>query len=147
MCRIAGYLGEVQPLGALLSAPPHSLREQAKTPRELPPGTIGSDGFGVGWFVAGQAQPARFRSLLPIWVDENIDTPWWSYPPLDFVVENLLPFTVRDVRYIRKPLQPMVMVPPEDILGRGEQLRAKGLNLGVPLPPPETAPAPAVLPK
>ena len=74
MCRIAGYLGEPLPLSDLLASPPHSLRDQAKLPRELPAGVIGSDGFGVGWFAAGQPQPARFRSLLPIWVDENIDT-------------------------------------------------------------------------
>lgn len=74
MCRIAGYLGEPMPLNGLLATPPHSLREQAKRPRELPPGAIGSDGFGVGWFVPGHASPARFRSLLPIWVDENVDT-------------------------------------------------------------------------
>jgi gamma-glutamyl hercynylcysteine S-oxide hydrolase len=43
-------------------------------PRELPAGVIGSDGFGVGWFAAEHPQPARYRSLLPIWVDENIDT-------------------------------------------------------------------------
>ena len=80
-------------------------------------------------------------------VDECISTPWWEYPGLDFVVENLLPFTVRDVRTIRKPLQPMVLVPPEEILLRADPLRARGLTLGVPLPPPEVAPMPAVLPK
>jgi glutamine amidotransferase len=74
MCRIAGYLGKLLPLSELLSSPPHSLRDQAKMPRELPAGMIGSDGFGVGWFAAGQPLPARYRSLLPIWVDENIDT-------------------------------------------------------------------------
>ena len=74
MCRIAGYLGEPLPLSALLATPPHSLRAQAKAPRELPPGALGSDGFGVGWFAVGQASPARYRSLLPIWVDENVDT-------------------------------------------------------------------------
>jgi glutamine amidotransferase len=35
---------------------------------------IGSDGFGVGWFAAAQSLPARYRSILPIWIDENIDT-------------------------------------------------------------------------
>jgi glutamine amidotransferase len=74
MCRIAGYLGQPLPLSALLASPPHSLRDQAKLPRELPPGVIGSDGFGVGWFAAEEPLPARYRSLLPIWVDENIDT-------------------------------------------------------------------------
>lgn len=74
MCRIVGYLGEPVTLGALLVSPPHSLRQQAKSPRELPPGVIGSDGFGVGWFADGVASPARYRSVLPIWTDENVDT-------------------------------------------------------------------------
>jgi gamma-glutamyl hercynylcysteine S-oxide hydrolase len=74
MCRIAGYLGEVLPLSELLAAPSRSLRDQAKQPRELPPGVIGSDGWGVGWFAAEQPLPARYRSVLPIWVDENLDT-------------------------------------------------------------------------
>jgi hypothetical protein len=86
-------------------------------------------------------------------VDEQISTPWWSYFPLEFVVENLLPFTIRDVRYISKPLQPMQVIPPEEIRDRAEQLRARGKSIGVPLAPaappvpPETIlPPPRVVP-
>jgi gamma-glutamyl hercynylcysteine S-oxide hydrolase len=74
MCRIAGYFGDPVPLSALLISPPHSLRGQAKAPRELPPGIVGSDGFGVGWFADGSPVPARYRSVLPIWTDDNVDT-------------------------------------------------------------------------
>lgn len=74
MCRIAGYLGSLAPLSALLTTPPHGLREQARRPRELPGGIVGSDGHGVGWFAEHCAQPARIRSILPIWADENLDT-------------------------------------------------------------------------
>jgi hypothetical protein len=63
-------------------------------------------------------------------VDEKISAPWYEYFPLEFVAENLLPFTIRDVRYIHKPLQPMIVVPPEEILRRGEQLRAQGQTIG-----------------
>ncbi|MDB5217674.1 MAG: hypothetical protein JWO86_5601 [Myxococcaceae bacterium] len=35
---------------------------------------IGSDGFGFGWFAGDDREPARYRSTLPIWVDENVDT-------------------------------------------------------------------------
>jgi glutamine amidotransferase len=73
MCRITGYIGEAIPLSGLLVNPPHSLRQQAKAPRELSPGVIGSDGFGVGWFADGMSTPARYRSILPIWVDDNVD--------------------------------------------------------------------------
>ncbi|MDB4944798.1 MAG: Glutamine amidotransferase class-II [Labilithrix sp.] len=74
MCRIAGYFGPPAPLASLLVTPSHGLRAQAKEPRELPPGIIGSDGHGVGWFVDHCRQPARTRSILPIWADENVDT-------------------------------------------------------------------------
>jgi hypothetical protein len=65
-------------------------------------------------------------------VDEHICTPWWSYFPLEFVVENILPNTIRDVRYIRKPLQPRQEIPPEAILNRGVQLQAQAQTLGPP---------------
>jgi gamma-glutamyl hercynylcysteine S-oxide hydrolase len=73
MCRIAGYLGPEITLGALLSDPPHALRVQGRTPRELPPGLIGGDGYGVAWYVGGKPEPARYRQTLPIWSDANLD--------------------------------------------------------------------------
>src|ERR1041384_5794278 len=33
-------------------------------------------------------------------VDEQVCAPWWEYIPLEFVSENLIPWTIRDVRYI-----------------------------------------------
>jgi glutamine amidotransferase len=74
MCRIAGYLGQIVALDALLVRPARSLSVQARCPKEMPPGMIGSDGFGFGWFGAESQAPARYRSTLPIWVDENVDT-------------------------------------------------------------------------
>jgi glutamine amidotransferase len=74
MCRITGYLGDSIALDTLLVQPPRSLLEQARTPRDLPPGAVGSDGFGVGWIAEHDGSPARFRSTLPIWADENVDT-------------------------------------------------------------------------
>jgi PEGA domain len=65
-------------------------------------------------------------------VDEQICTPWWSYFPLEFVVENILPNTIRDKRYIHKQLLPRQEIPPEAILGRGEQLRTQAQTLGPP---------------
>jgi glutamine amidotransferase len=73
MCRIAGYLGHPIALDALLVRPTRSLAVQARCPRELPPGMIGSDGFGFGWFAEHDGRAARYRSTLPIWVDENVD--------------------------------------------------------------------------
>jgi PEGA domain len=81
-------------------------------------------------------------------VDEQIRTPWWSYFPLEFFVENLLPCTIRDVRHIRHPLQLRPDIPPEAIHDRAEQLRAQastlGPHAGAPCPP--ISPAPIVVP-
>jgi PEGA domain len=79
-------------------------------------------------------------------VDECISPPWYEYFPLDFFAENLLPYTLRDVHDIRKPLQAMVVVPPEDILRRAEQLRAQGKSIGVPLAPAAPPAGAAVVP-
>ena len=81
---------------------------------------------------------------------ECIAPPWYEFFPLEFVAENLVPFTIHDVRYIRKPLQWMVIVPLDEILRRADQLRAQGQSIGttpvsVPAPPPIT-PAAATLP-
>jgi hypothetical protein len=79
--------------------------------------------------------------------NERISAPWYEYFPLEFVSENLLPFTIHDVHYIRKPLPPMVVIPPDDIVRRAEQLRAQGQAIGtapvqVPVPPPGPLPGP-----
>jgi hypothetical protein len=71
-------------------------------------------------------------------VDEQVCTPWWSCFPLDFVVENLLPCSIRDVRYIAKPLEPRREIPAEQIRDRAAQLRAEGQQLVVqPVPGPQ----------
>jgi ergothioneine biosynthesis protein EgtC len=72
MCRIAAYLGPPTPLSDLLLDAEHSLAEQAREPYELPKGTIGADGHGVAWYAEGRAEAARYRSILPLWTDENL---------------------------------------------------------------------------
>jgi hypothetical protein len=74
-------------------------------------------------------------------VDEQFRTPWWSYFPLEFVVESIIPWTIRDVRYIRYPLQQRAEISDKAILDRAEQLRAQGKTLG----PPQAC-APAIVP-
>lgn len=74
MCRIAGFLGSPTALAAVLSEPSHALRTQAREPRELPPGMLGSDGYGFAWLDEQSGKPARYRQTLPIWSDPNLDT-------------------------------------------------------------------------
>ncbi|WP_373047848.1 ergothioneine biosynthesis protein EgtC [Vulgatibacter sp.] len=72
MCRLLGYLGEEAPLGALVSAPPHSLVRQSWQARELVSATVNADGWGAGLYVPGDPDPCLYTSTLPIWADANV---------------------------------------------------------------------------
>jgi gamma-glutamyl hercynylcysteine S-oxide hydrolase len=71
VCRHLAYVGEPVRLGALLVDPPHSLYEQAWQPRHQDRGVVNADGFGVGWYVPPDPQPARHRGDGPMWIDET----------------------------------------------------------------------------
>jgi hypothetical protein len=81
-------------------------------------------------------------------VDEYIKAPFYEYPLLDFISENLLPFTIRDKRHFHYVLPPMPIVPPDQVRAAAEALRSRGQNIGVPLPPaaPPPVPVPAAAP-
>ncbi|MFI9169083.1 ergothioneine biosynthesis protein EgtC [Streptomyces lincolnensis] len=69
MCRHLAYLGPPEPLGRILTEPPHSLYRQSWAPRRQRYGTVNADGFGVGWYADGDPAPARYRRAGPIWAD------------------------------------------------------------------------------
>jgi glutamine amidotransferase len=71
MCRHLAYLGHEEPLGRLLTEPPHSLYRQSWAPRHQRHGTVNADGFGVGWYAEGDPVPARYRRAGPIWADQS----------------------------------------------------------------------------
>jgi hypothetical protein len=73
---------------------------------------------------------------------QPVPTPWYEYPILDFVSENIVPGEIRDERVLDFQLQPQVIVPTEQLLGRAEDLR-RGTHANAPgpaLPPPQSAP-------
>jgi hypothetical protein len=72
---------------------------------------------------------------------EKVKAPWYEYPGLDFISENLIPWTIRDVRHIHIPMQPVQYIPPDQILPRAQELRIKGQAIVVPNPPPGRTPA------
>src|SRR3954447_7917958 len=75
MCRIAAYVGPPVPLSALLQDPPHGLEDQSRNAREMADSTVAGDGWGVGWFPAGEdPEPGMIKSLMPLWSDENART-------------------------------------------------------------------------
>jgi gamma-glutamyl hercynylcysteine S-oxide hydrolase len=72
MCRHLAYLGPPKSLRELLLDPPHGLYRQSWAPRRQRHGTVNADGFGVGWYAAGDPVPARYRRDIPIWNDPSL---------------------------------------------------------------------------
>jgi glutamine amidotransferase len=71
MCRHLAYLGPPATLRSVIIDPPYGLYRQAWAPRRQRHGTVNADGFGVGWYAAGDPVPARYRRPVPIWGDES----------------------------------------------------------------------------
>ncbi|MEX0818473.1 MAG: PEGA domain-containing protein, partial [Pirellulaceae bacterium] len=59
----------------------------------------------------------------PLTVKQRFPVPWYEYPPLDFIVENLWPREIRDERVVDFEMIPQQIVPNEELLGRAEMLR------------------------
>ncbi|MBY0525936.1 MAG: hypothetical protein K2R98_21260 [Gemmataceae bacterium] len=74
MCRIAAYFGPPIPLSAVLHDPPHGLEHQSQAARQMSGGSVAGDGWGVGWFLPGEATPGLLKSILPLWSDQNAKT-------------------------------------------------------------------------
>jgi hypothetical protein len=69
-------------------------------------------------------------------VIQPIPAPWYEYPGIDFVSENLVPREIRDERVVEYQLQPQMIVPSQQLLGRAENLRHGAGVPQMPLPPP-----------
>ncbi len=67
---------------------------------------------------------------------------WYDLPGIDFVTENIWPFKLRDVRKFSYTMRPLQAIPPDDVRQRAEELRLRGQNIGVPLPPRPLGPVP-----
>jgi gamma-glutamyl hercynylcysteine S-oxide hydrolase len=71
MCRHLAYVGRPIRAAELLTDPPSSLVRQAWAPRRQVNGIMNVDGFGFGWYVPDDPQPARHRGVGPVWGDET----------------------------------------------------------------------------
>jgi hypothetical protein len=79
-------------------------------------------------------------------VKEKVRPPWYEYPGLDFIFENLIPYTFHDIRRLQYQMQPLRPVPPELVLPRALQLQEQGRQIGdAPPVPPESVPAGGVV--
>jgi ergothioneine biosynthesis protein EgtC len=72
MCRLAAYRGPERSVRALWLAPPHNLIVQSYAPREMNGALLNADGFGMAWYTSASPEPALYRSVLPLWADENV---------------------------------------------------------------------------
>ena len=57
-------------------------------------------------------------------VQQPIHPPWYQWPGLDFVFENVWPWEIRDERQLAFEMKPQYVVPTEQLLSRAEELRA-----------------------
>ena len=71
MCRLYARIGSPRTLLEQVVGDPHSLEVQSFQPKMMDEAFLNADGFGLAWYNGVDAQPARFRSVLPIWSDEN----------------------------------------------------------------------------
>jgi hypothetical protein len=86
-------------------------------------------------------------------VEQPVAAPWYEFPGLDFVSENLIPWTIRDVRYYRYVMQPSSVqsqvMTPDVLLKQAQQLREYSATKGTPLPPdlnPRVGAPPGIFP-
>jgi len=70
MCRWLAYSGSPVSIDDLLYRPEHSLIDQSLHSR-LGAETTNGDGFGIGWYGAGEV-PAVYHSVEPAWNDRNL---------------------------------------------------------------------------
>ena len=79
---------------------------------------------------------------------QPIRTPWYQWFGLDFVSENVIPWEIRDERVYSYQMAPQRIVPVEEFLGRGENLRASATSdpRAGSIPPLPPAAPPVVLP-
>jgi gamma-glutamyl hercynylcysteine S-oxide hydrolase len=67
VCRHIAWLGPPRRLSELLLEPGHGLLVQSYAPRRQAHGRMNADGWGAGFFAAGQPEPGRWRSNRPLW--------------------------------------------------------------------------------
>jgi hypothetical protein len=73
----------------------------------------------------------------------RVRAPWYAYPPFDFIVENLYPLKVRDIRRQQFEMSRVPQPQVEELRQQAEQLRERGHNLPEPQYPVEERNPPA----
>ncbi len=78
MCRLLAYVGAPITVASVVTDPPHSLQQQVRHPRHQAVGQDNPDGYGIGWYPAGDPGgpvplPDRLRRARPLDLDPAVD--------------------------------------------------------------------------
>ncbi|MCO6046844.1 PEGA domain-containing protein [Aeoliella sp. ICT_H6.2] len=104
------------------------------TVRSNPPGAlvyvdnqmIGTTPCSVDFTYYGTREIRLIKSgYETLTVNQPIPAPWYQVPPLDFVSDNFALHKIRDDRTVSFNLQPQMMLPVEEVIRRGEELRSR----------------------
>lgn len=121
------------------------------TVRTNPPGAIvhvdnqriGTTPCSVDYVYYGTRE---IRMALPgyetLTVNQPLPAPWYELPGIDFVSENLVPSRIEDSRTVSFNLAPQRLIPAEEVIARGEQLRRQSTPTGIAPVVPASAIAP-----
>lgn len=138
--RIVGYGALKIALLVVLMLPAAGCVRRRLNVRTNPPGAlvyvdnqqIGTTPCSVDFTYYGTRE---IRLIKPgfetLTVNQPIPTPWYEYPPLDFVSENLVATKIRDNRTVTYDLAPQVIVPTQQLIDRANQLRQDTLQYQV----------------
>jgi predicted glutamine amidotransferase len=72
MCRWMAYLGGPINVGSFMFREDSNTLVHQSLDASQGAEPVNGDGFGIGWFVPGDREPARYRSTEPAWNDENL---------------------------------------------------------------------------
>ncbi|MGA2061272.1 MAG: PEGA domain-containing protein [Thermoguttaceae bacterium] len=136
-------------LAALLLPAQSGCVERRMTVRTNPPGAlVYVDDYEIGTtpvstdFIYYGTRKIRIvkDGYETLTVMQPISTPWYEYPPVDFITENFVPGKIRDQRILDYQLKPQMIVPTDQLVSRAEGLRHANLVL----PAGAVAPQPGV---
>lgn len=134
-------------LFAFLALLPSGCVRRRLNVRTNPPGAlvyvdnqlIGTTPCGVDFTYYGTREIRLVKpGFEPMAINQPIPTPWYEFPPLDFVSDNLVPSKIRDNRTVIYDLHPQVIIPTHVLIDRGEQLRRDSNASPPPAPPAGT---------
>ncbi|MCE9530900.1 MAG: PEGA domain-containing protein [Planctomycetes bacterium] len=79
-------------------------------------------------------------------IEQRVAAPWYAYPPLDFLTENIYPGKASDIRRLDYEMTPLARPNLDELRYQAEELRERGRNLPeptIPVEPRTQRPAPA----